>query len=127
MDSDGSKRTKLSDVPGSNFFPAWSADGTKIAFSGTVEEAGGVLNGKVFRMKAVPESTTNRPVRLTNKPGFDGNPAWSLDGVKIAFESQGGQSGNQDIWKMDARDGAHLVNITKSLVNEDDPTWQPLP
>jgi Tol biopolymer transport system component len=52
--------------------PAWSPDGTKIAFWS--ERGGG--DREVYVMKAKPESKKNRPKNLTKSNGPDTDPDW---------------------------------------------------
>jgi Tol biopolymer transport system component len=47
--------------------------------------------------------------RLTDKPDFDGSPAWSPDGTCIAFSSE--RDGNKDIYVMNA-DGRGQTRLT---------------
>jgi Tol biopolymer transport system component len=61
--------------------------------------------------------------RLTNNRGVhDGDPAFSPDGRKIAFESD--RSGNFDIFTMSAA-GTHVHRVTTSINNDEDPSWSP--
>lgn len=77
-------------------------------------------------MKAEPQSRDNRPVNLSNNPSYDYNPTWSPDGKKIAFQSQ--RTGNFDIYRARASDGANPVNLTSNSPAHDvEPSWQPLP
>jgi Tol biopolymer transport system component len=73
--------------------PAWSPDGTRIAF---MSDRDG--NSEVYIMNA--DGTAQR--RLTDLPGQDGYPAWSRDGARIAFVSDRG--GAFQLWTM-APDG----------------------
>jgi Tol biopolymer transport system component len=70
---------------GGDFFveyPAWSPDGTKIAFMHqTFNEPGG--NYDIYVMNADGSGTTE----LTDSPADDGWPAWSPDGTRIVFTS----------------------------------------
>ncbi len=62
--------------------PAWSPDGTKIAFTG--EEASSPCNDGIYVMNANGSGKT----RLTGNDPNDGGasqPAWSPDGTKITF------------------------------------------
>ena len=55
---------------------------------------------------------------LTRSPAYDGNPAWSPDGRKIAFGRDG------EIYVMNA-DGNGQRNLTRSPANEGWFAWSP--
>ena len=55
-------------------------------------------------------------IRLTNNPASDGRPAWSPDGLEIAFESD--RDGDSEIYKMDAS-GTNQVNLTNDASSID--------
>jgi TolB protein len=61
-------------------------------------------------------------VRLTNSLGFDGDPAWSPDGERIAFSSL--RDGNSEIYVMNA-DGTNPVRLTKDEAHDWGATWSP--
>ena len=42
--------------------------------------------------------------RLTEDPAYDGEPAWSPDGVRVAFASS--RAGDLDIYLLDLASGA---------------------
>lgn len=69
-------------------FPAWSPDGTRIAFSAV----DGTGNRDIYVMNADGTEIT----RITEDPAIDYMPSWSPDGGSIAFSSD--RSGNYDIW-----------------------------
>ena len=62
-------------------YPAWSPDGTKIAFMGQTPE--GTENYEIFVVGA--DGTGLR--RLTHSPGADGWPSWSPNGKRLLFSS----------------------------------------
>ena len=59
--------------------------------------------------------------RLTNHGEYDGQPAWSPDGAKIAFVRK--QSGQYRIWVMNAN-GNNQQQRSGQPISED-PTWSP--
>jgi Tol biopolymer transport system component len=59
---------------------------------------------------------------LTTDPATDLRPAWSPDGLQIAFFSS--RSGNYDIWVMDA-DGGNQRQRTDDPADDRRPAWSP--
>ena len=67
--------------------------------------------------------------RLTHNAGYDGEPAWSPDGRKIAFQSKRGfryrgGMGNGEIYVMNA-DGSGKRNLTRNPGLDGSPSWSP--
>ena len=73
-------------------YPAWSPDGTKIAF---------VSSRYGYDDIWVMDSDGSNQKQLTTIKTVDGYLAWSPDGTKIAFSSK--RSGDWDIWVMDSK------------------------
>jgi hypothetical protein len=119
---DGTGLTKLPSVPGDTD-PAWSPDGSRIAFVRFREGGAGI-----WVMNA--DGTGAR--RITDGgPDVDGTdlgPAWSPDGSRIAFAREGrpakAATGNTDIYVVNA-DGTDLVRLTDDPMMEYAPTWSP--
>jgi TolB protein len=98
---------------GSNFTPAWSADGSKIAFSssrsGDPEIWIADQNGGNLR-------------RITNLPGPDVAPTWNpRTGAQLAWVS--GRTGLPQIYIMD-QDGSNIQRITDGGYAVS-PSWSP--
>ena len=111
--SNGSDNFRLTDHAEGDLDPAWSADGSRIAFTSNRDG-----NYEVYVMAA----TGGNQVRLTNAPGADHLPTWSPDGSKIAFVSD--HNGNTDIYAMNA-DGTSPVRLTTDPGLDTDPAWSP--
>lgn len=113
MRGDGSDPRRLTDDPGNDIFPTWSADGRNIAF---VSDRDG--NREIYVMKA----DGTQQVNLTHDPSEDWTPAWSLDGTTIAFASY--RDANWEIYAMNA-DGSNPQRLTRSNGADYAPCWSP--
>ena len=112
VNPDGSDPVQLTTL-GDNQNPAWSPDGTRIAFDSSRDG-----NRAVFVMNA----DGSNQQRLTDPASTSGNPAWSPDGTMIAFNSDA--DGPTQIFVMGA-DGSDPTNISQSAEDEVSPTWSP--
>ena len=83
----GKQRTKKKDFSVGAF--AWSPDGSKIAFSATVNPdlVQGVTSD-IYLLTLADDSIK----KLVSQPGPDNNPRWSPDGKQIVFSSAMGQT-----------------------------------
>jgi Tol biopolymer transport system component len=108
VNPDGSGSTALTS-DNKSYTPAWSPDGSKIAFG---SDRGG--NSGIYTMNADGSNAT----RLTTDPAVQGFPAWSPDGSKIAFVRSG------DIYTMNA-DGSGFTQITAGSESDSRPSWSP--
>jgi Tol biopolymer transport system component len=120
MNADGGAERRLTgsdpdtSSPQGLFFqvePAWSPDGTRIAFA---SRRGGAFD--IYVMNA--DGTGTR--RLTSTKESDSHPTWSSDGNQIAFV----RGGSGDIYVMNA-DGSDARRISDPLAEETDPAWSP--
>jgi Tol biopolymer transport system component len=98
---------------GANFRPAWSPDGSLIAFS-SIREA----EPDIYAMAADGSGQH----RLTDDPASDWAPAWSPDGAAIAFNSN--RSGSYDLYRIDT-DGANPTVLTSGPADDYEPDWSP--
>jgi TolB protein len=99
---------------GINTYPAYSPDGTKIAFRKYVGE----LNSEVF----VAKIDGTEPKNLTNSNAFDGWPTWSPDGMQIAFASN--RRSNYQVFLMHA-DGSNVRLLANTEGRATAPAWSP--
>jgi TolB protein len=125
MNADGSGVTQLTDNGVSEFDPAFSADGTKIAFTSERDPTTGTTGGsarEIYVMNADGSAQT----RVTNNPAsFDMVPSWSPDGSRIAFQSDRRAPGDwSNLYTMNA-DGTDVVALTSNDALDYAPKYSP--
>ena len=122
MAADGTDRKRLTNNQVVDLDPAWSPDGTKIAFASRME--GGPLSAfDIFVMNEAGKKLIN----LTQNPdGDDRMPTWSPDGRRITFVSRRHPHlwEEREIYVMDA-DGKNIKRLTNNSVADLDPAWSP--
>jgi TolB protein len=127
MNADGSGQTRLTSNGTRDGYPAWSPDGTKIAFIDPTWSPDGTkiafyslrsFNGDIYVMNADGSGQT----RLTNNEAYDITPVWSPDGMKIAFGSD--RDGNFEIYVMNV-DGSGQTRLTNNDARDSNPAWSP--
>jgi len=94
--------------------PAWSPDGSHIAFAAFQRS-----NYDIFRIAWDGTALTN----LTRSPDLmETHPVWSPDGTRIAFIRQQGL--NFSLMLMNA-DGSNLRRLAPTISSPPDPSWSP--
>jgi TolB protein len=136
VNADGTDLRQLTDTGGVNLDPRWSPDGSQLVFWGYALGAFDDVNDmenlltEVFRINADGSGLVN----LTQSIGLDYHPAWSPDGMWIAFAST-------RIWESDdfrpglfimRPDGTDVQMLTNELPfaeggdSVSSPVWRPL-
>lgn len=105
----------LTNQQGSDDFPDWSPDSSRLAFQSDRDG-----NMDVFVMNA--DGTLQTP--LTTDTSFDGEPTWSQDGQQLAFVSM--RDGNRDLYVINDA-GAEVESLALHPAADTQPAWQPLP
>ena len=128
INTNGTGLTDLSHDPGSyDVEPAWSPDGSQIAYSGPFQQ--GSVGGDLWIMDA--NGTNPHPlVHEDNGYSDGGYPAWSPDGTAIAFAANNG-SGYYHVWEVPATGGQN-TEVVANKVGESNPQdldvdWRALP
>lgn len=106
--------------PASDQAPAWSPDGTRIAFASNRD--GG--EPEIYRMNA----DGTHQVRLTRTPAYISNhtPSWSPGGHYIVFASDRVRYDNYEIFRMRAN-GTEVTRLTATVngVDDNSPEYSP--
>lgn len=108
MDADGDGVTPLVDSPGDQIHPAWSPDGSWIAFADWETNTIRLVN---------PEGSASRAITPPNRFRSPFGPEWSPDGEWVAFSELGAPG----IWVV-RPDGSRLRQLT-TIGNY--PAWSP--
>ena len=136
MAADGTERARLTELEppqndaAGNGDPAWSPDGSQIAFAGqigtTTEDP---RRTEIYVMRV--DGTGRR--RLTTNDALDGNPAWSPDGKSLAFVSYRDGFGRTcfhecstsgEIYVLEVETG-ETRRLTRSQASDGSPAWSP--
>jgi Tol biopolymer transport system component len=113
IEPDGSNPRNLTQSRGDDREPAWSPDGTKLAFTSNRDG-----NWEIYVMNADGSGQT----RLTDHPEHDGEPSWSPDGGSLVFSSN--REGGYDLYIFTLKDN-ELVRLTDHPAQENYPDWSP--
>jgi TolB protein len=111
MTADGSRLRRVTADPGDDA-PAWSPDGSKIAFN---RFRRGNQDIDVVR-------ADGRGLETLTTDGASSSPAWSPDGTRIAFAREA--PGNANIYVM-KEDGTRLSRLTRGPLLRYSPAWSP--
>jgi hypothetical protein len=110
VDREGRSNTEL----GAGEEPAFSPDGTKIAFS--------ARDGKGNKQIWIMDANGGNRVQITNEPFDSFYPVWHPSGKRLVFVSN--RADNNDIWMVEL-DGARMVQLTNYQGDDNTPEFTP--
>ncbi|MCV6626273.1 MAG: Tol-Pal system beta propeller repeat protein TolB, partial [Cellvibrionaceae bacterium] len=110
-DVDGARPRLLLESKEPLLSPAWSPDGTQVAYVSF--ETG---RPAIFRQ----EIATSKREQLTNFKGLNGAPAWSPDGKKLAITLS--KDGNPEIYILEIA-SRRLTRVSNHFAIDTEPSW----
>ena len=139
---DGTGLSSLTVFPAQQYSsPVWSPDGSKIAFTSNreadlrprLEPTPPPINYGSGPPPDFPEAAPQPELYVMNADGsgqkrltfnvtFDGNPTWSPDGLRLAFQSR--DDGDHEIYVINV-DGTGLTKLTDNEYADLLPAWSP--
>lgn len=115
MNADGSQSVRLTDDTREGQYPAWSPDGSKIAYT--------VVDDQNFDVWVMDSDGSNAR-NVTNDPAADNWATWSPDSRQLAFFStrQPNEGSDGRVWVIDV-DGSNPHPVSPGGMGE--PDWSP--
>jgi Tol biopolymer transport system component len=113
LSADGGPARRILDDGYDAHAPAWSPDGTRLAFQ--------AYHRDTWNLWTV-RSDGSDLTQVTSGPYDDREPHWSPDGTRLAFASDRG--GNYDVWLLTLGTGA-VARFTTGMSNDSMPAWSP--
>jgi Tol biopolymer transport system component len=106
----------LTSLPGAEYSPALSPDGTRLAFSWT---PAGSQNQDVYIM----DLPGGNPRRVTNHPAGDVFAEWSPDGQRLAYIRADSTADSYELRLVNLRDGSDRKLLESPIPGVDVPAW----
>ena len=113
MNEDGTNERQITNTTGTETYPSWSPDNSKIVCRKILKDG----NWEVYLMN----SDGSNGINLSNNPGIDGWLVWSPDGKRIAYASE--VDNRMRIFVMNV-DGTNKIQVSDNVSADDrQPCW----
>lgn len=126
-DLDGENVRRLTAAPGANAEPAWSPDGSELAFTSDRDRDGRCLfhdcNGFAPELY-VMDADGGSQRRVTRNRAYDLFPAWSPDGARIVFARIRDENDDYELYSVDSA-GGRARRLTDNGAWDVMPEWAP--
>jgi len=116
VDYDGFNPRRVTVNGSLNILPAWSPDGTSLAYVSYRQRSPLIYLAKIFEGRSVSNLTNERDGDQAFAPSF------SPDGSRLAYASN--RSGNMDVW-VSGSDGSQPRRLTTTQAADTAPCWSP--
>ena len=130
MNADGSGLREVADDPALDFGPAWSPDGSKIAFVSNRDAPVDATYANSYDIYVTNADGTGEAIRITAQPGVESRLDWSPDGSKLLYVSTAdtpsfpNPGGDAEIYAMNT-DGSGMSRLTDNTALDFAPDWSP--
>jgi hypothetical protein len=114
------ERVDLSQTDSNERTPRWSPDGQRLVFASERDGNREIYVADIAAASLGGNATNLRNLSQHKAP--DWQPAWSPDGLRIAFSSY--RDENWELYLVNA-DGSNLIRLTDHPENDFSPTWSP--
>jgi Tol biopolymer transport system component len=125
MNADGTERTRLTEDAALDSRPAWSPDGSRIAYhsdsTGRWSEDEGYISGNEDIWVVSTDGTGKQP--LSSGPGRELDPSWSPDGNQLSYQRIEGTESSA-IYVTNS-DGSGEKRLTDPSIWALSPAWSP--